>query len=585
MRVDDLVTRLDGVKRKSSGGWIARCPAHEDTQPSLSIDPGSNGKIVMRCFAGCEVTAIVAAMGLSMTDLFDDAPEPVAVASNGHAVTTWYDIRDQAGVVVARHKRVDQSGAKKMSWWLPEARQPGLGGLRINDLPLYGMELFDEWSTTESIIVCEGEKAALALQTAGVPALGTATGANGCPDISILTPLAGRTVILWPDNDAPGRIHMERVGKRLTEAGATCRWFTWTDAPAGGDAADYLATRTTAALRVELSHASRWPARQEDMASAKQAPAPFSAVDLMAKQFAPLLWVVPDLLPEGGAILSGKSKQGKSWIALSLSVAVAYGGRAFGKIAVEQGEVLVLALEDGDRRLQRRLRILLADAAPPVGWFGQVTWPTLDRGGLDALDAWLTAHPRCRLVIIDTLKKFRPVADTRQTLYNTDYDALGPLTELGQRHRCCVLTIHHSTKAAHADFVDELSGSIGLSGASETILGFRRDRGSKTATLLLAGRDLDEERELSLQWDGLTGQWVLVGDAKEVAAEKAQQATAMHQTWLRETLATGRKWSSELFEAAKVAGIGRDDVFAAKDVVGAQARKDGHGQWYWELSR
>jgi hypothetical protein len=148
------------------------------------------------------------------------------------------------------------------------------------------------------------------------------------------------------------------------------------------------------------------------------------------------------------------------------------------------------------------------------GWFGQITWPTLDKGGLDALDAWLRAHPRCRLVIIDTLKKIRPIADVRAMLYNTDYDALGPLTELGQRHRCCVLTIHHSTKAAHDDFVDELSGSIGLSGASETILGFRRDRGSKTATLLLAGRDLDEERELALQWDGLTGQWVLMGDAK-----------------------------------------------------------------------
>lgn len=63
------LTRLDGV-RSTRTGWLARCAAHEDQNPSLSIRFGDDGRILLHCFAGCPVEAVCAALGLSVRDLF-----------------------------------------------------------------------------------------------------------------------------------------------------------------------------------------------------------------------------------------------------------------------------------------------------------------------------------------------------------------------------------------------------------------------------------------------------------------------------------------------------------------------------------
>ncbi len=74
MTVQEFATQLDGVKR-SGRGWIARCPAHPDKTPSLSIHEGDIGLLV-RCFAGCQTKEIVAALGLELRDLFYDSDKP-----------------------------------------------------------------------------------------------------------------------------------------------------------------------------------------------------------------------------------------------------------------------------------------------------------------------------------------------------------------------------------------------------------------------------------------------------------------------------------------------------------------------------
>lgn len=71
-----ILDRLEKV-RKAPGGWTARCPAHADRGPSLSIGIGENEGTVLHCFAGCAPEDIVAAVGLRMRDLFADADEPI----------------------------------------------------------------------------------------------------------------------------------------------------------------------------------------------------------------------------------------------------------------------------------------------------------------------------------------------------------------------------------------------------------------------------------------------------------------------------------------------------------------------------
>lgn len=72
MTIDGLLPLLDGATQ-TARGWIARCPAHPDRSPSLSIREGSDGRTLLHCFAGCELQAIVAALGLRLADLFPDS--------------------------------------------------------------------------------------------------------------------------------------------------------------------------------------------------------------------------------------------------------------------------------------------------------------------------------------------------------------------------------------------------------------------------------------------------------------------------------------------------------------------------------
>lgn len=67
--VDVVLSRLERV-RTAGTGWTARCPAHEDRTASLSIGVGSQGRLLLHCFAGCSVHDVLTAIGLVVADLF-----------------------------------------------------------------------------------------------------------------------------------------------------------------------------------------------------------------------------------------------------------------------------------------------------------------------------------------------------------------------------------------------------------------------------------------------------------------------------------------------------------------------------------
>src|SRR5688572_23754223 len=104
----------DRVTRRTARGAVARCPAHDDRTPSLGIDLGGDGRVLLRCRVGCTTEAVLAALGLRMADLFD-------VSANGHArrETARWTIRDAAGAYVAEHVRIEpgKNGASKDVIW------------------------------------------------------------------------------------------------------------------------------------------------------------------------------------------------------------------------------------------------------------------------------------------------------------------------------------------------------------------------------------------------------------------------------------------------------------------------------------
>jgi hypothetical protein len=69
MTAEAIVQRLEGARETSPHQWVARCPAHKDRSPSLSVRDVGDGRTLVHCFAGCEPEAVVGALGLRMADL------------------------------------------------------------------------------------------------------------------------------------------------------------------------------------------------------------------------------------------------------------------------------------------------------------------------------------------------------------------------------------------------------------------------------------------------------------------------------------------------------------------------------------
>jgi len=77
---ETLLSRLDGVRATGPGKWTARCPAHTDRHPSLSIAEGADGRVLVHDFGGCDVHSILAAVGLEAFDLFPPRPRDLSPA-------------------------------------------------------------------------------------------------------------------------------------------------------------------------------------------------------------------------------------------------------------------------------------------------------------------------------------------------------------------------------------------------------------------------------------------------------------------------------------------------------------------------
>ncbi len=75
MSANELISRLQKVRRTGNGTWTACCPAHADKSPSLAVRETEDGRVLVKCFAGCDVESILDAIGLTFDDLFPETHE------------------------------------------------------------------------------------------------------------------------------------------------------------------------------------------------------------------------------------------------------------------------------------------------------------------------------------------------------------------------------------------------------------------------------------------------------------------------------------------------------------------------------
>src|SRR5262245_54070432 len=170
----------------------------------------------------------------------------------------------------------------------------------------------------------------------------------------------------------------------------------------------------------------------------------FTASALRTMEFPPLKFILPGLVPEGATLLVSRPKLGKSWLVLDLAIAIAADRFTLGQLKPSAGGVLHIALEDGRRRLQRRMRKLIPYGTKwPEGLTIATEWPRADMGGLKEIEEWLISTPNARCVIIDTLAQFRNLSTGKQQAYAEDYAAISGLTKLANKYNVAIIIVHH----------------------------------------------------------------------------------------------------------------------------------------------
>ena len=341
-----LLARLEGTRQNPSG-WIARCPSHDDRQASLSLTTGSDGRVLLKCHAGCTTDDVMRALGRPLTELFVEKPHTEERAPRQPA-TARYQISDETGALIAIHVRQDLADGKRISWRLPDGTN-GLGGRKTSELPLYGIHEVDTWDPMRPVVIAEGEKATEALQVAGFQAVGTVCGASVTPGAAAIEPLRGRHVVLWPDNDQPGRDHMDKLGEQLRPIVLSLRQVNWSSAPEHGDAAD-----TDAATVAQLIADAEW------LTDRLPQPATLAELGEPANVDA---WLVEGFIRPGTLIMvTGLPGASKSWAAHQLALALGAGEELFlDHYAIARPmRVLIVDEDNGEREEWRRDESLFA---------------------------------------------------------------------------------------------------------------------------------------------------------------------------------------------------------------------------------
>lgn len=239
-----------------------------------------------------------------------------------------------------------------------------------------------------------------------------------------------------------------------------------------------------------------------------------STTSIMQTPFAPLRWTVPGYVPEGLTLLAGRQKLGKTWLALDFAVAVAIGGIAMGSIECEQGDVLYIDLENGPRRIQRRITTLFPydQTRPDLGRLHFTTdSPQLGPRFLDACEEWRRSMARPALIVIDVLQRIKPAGNAARTSYENDYAALSSLQRWATDCGLSVMPLLHTRKGGAEDPLESLSGSNGQAACADTTLVLNKSAAG--FTLYVRGRDVDE-KEAALSFD--IGRWSILGDAAAV---------------------------------------------------------------------
>jgi hypothetical protein len=501
-------------------------PRHSPKDRSLSVkpDPDARDGFIVHSFAGDGVPEcrdhVKNKLGIT-----DEPARKSHGAGTGRRITNTYDYLNEHSELLFQAVRYEPKG-------FSQRRPDGHGGWFWNlegvRRVLYRLpDLIDAIADKKDVVIVEGEKDVEALRELDIASTTCSGGAGKWRD-DYNQHFRGASIVIIGDNDEPGRIHARDVAKALGPVAARVRVLDlaacWPECPPKGDISDWLAAGGTRGKLIELIKQAPDDAEPVQASWSKGV---FTADALQKMTFPPLNYLLPGLIPEGLCLFVSRPKLGKSWLALDLAIATSASRFVLGDLKPTPGDVLYLALEDGRRRLQRRLTKLLPTFSGtwPPGLKFATEWPRSDRGGLRDIESWIISSQNPRLVIVDTLAQFRKMA-TGKNVYLEDYAAISDLQKLASKYNVTIIVVHHDRKSGADDVFDTVSGSLGLTGAADTIAVMKREAGA--VALHIRGRDV-EESEKALQFNKATCRWSILGEAADIrrSDERARVMAAL----------------------------------------------------------
>lgn len=357
-----VLPRLEGVKPATGGGYMARCPAHPDNKPSLSVKPGRDQPVLLKCYADCETVDILDKLGLTFADITnsdDDGRRPAfgqAEWTPAGPAAAVYDYVDEGGALLFqvlrtvnkdfRQRRPDPNGKNGWTWRLDDTRRVLYRLPRVIAAVQEGREVY----------ICEGEKDVHTLEAAGLVATCNSGGAGKWRP-EYVEFLKEAVVTIVADRDEPGQKHARQVRDALVDV-AAC--VTIAEAAEGKDATDHVnAGHDLAAL------VTTWT----NDAPTKVDLAP-DLWEFLATEDAPYDWLVPGLIERGDRVMiTGFEGLGKSMLIRQMAVTMAAGIDVFLDQAHPPCRVLVIDCENSDRQSRRKYRGIgqsTVDAGRPV---------------------------------------------------------------------------------------------------------------------------------------------------------------------------------------------------------------------------
>ncbi|MEE2058267.1 AAA family ATPase [Rhodococcus artemisiae] len=437
---DRLVDRLTDagklVRPRNNSQAVAQCPAHDDSNPSLSLTR-IEGSVLVHCHAGCSTANVMDSLGLHHRDVFDDPAGTSYAYRDGRTVFRTYE----------------DNGRKKF-------RQSG----NTKGQDLYRVERLDEVATGTPVYVVEGEKDVHAVESVGGVAVCSAMGAGKAGQFD-WSPLAGHTVVIVADDDEPGRKHALDVHKIVEPIAAGVVVAT---AREGKDAADHIAAGC-GLDELEIVDLGGQAGRRLKVTR---------GADVKMQR---VRWVMEDWIPAGSlTLLAGREGLGKSTIAAEICAQVTR-GKLEGELHGTPQNVLYVHSEDS-REFTVAPRLKAAGADMDRVLFVDVETSHTDTGTLIlpldtlALEKVIAQH-RVAFVVLDAA-----TSSMSSELSGKDDRAvrqyLEPLAQLASRQGCVVFGLCHFGKRDGADTGKLILGSIAWSQVARSVLSVAKDEDS-----------------------------------------------------------------------------------------------------------